>query len=100
MLGNPEGPAHLASHAANIRDRIDDSQPWVPQSRDLRIVTAETPPMSFPGRWAPYNRMTLENFRRDRRLGKDTSGPESPPLQRLWQTPMRTIFGGGTWKED
>lgn len=89
----------LASYAANIRDRTDDSVTWDPGPEHIEMVSATTPPMSFPGRWAPYNRMTLENFRDDIRLGKDTGGPESPPLQALWQSPMRKIFGGGPWTE-
>jgi hypothetical protein len=97
--GIPKDRLSLASYAANIRDRTDDSVIWEPLPGDLRHVTAETPPMSFPGRWAPYNRMTLENLQKSLRLGKETSGPEAPPLQALWQKPMRTIFGGGAWKE-
>lgn len=98
--GIPEDRLTLASYAANIRDRTDDSTLWEPTADDLTLVDAETPPMSFPGRWAPYNRMTLQNLRKAQALGDQTEGPASPPLQALWQTPMRTIFGGGAWKED
>lgn len=98
--GIPEDRLTLASYAANIRDRTDDATTWEPAADDLRLVDAETPPMSFPGRWASYNRMRLENLRKGHPLGTETRGPESPPLQALWQSPMRTIFGGGAWRED
>jgi hypothetical protein len=98
--GIPEDRLSLASYAANIRDRTDDAITWEPTADQLRLVDAETPPMSFPGRWARYNRMTLENLGEAHPLGTETQGPQSPPLQALWQSPMRTIFGGGAWKED
>ncbi|MGE5635967.1 MAG: hypothetical protein ACM3UV_03345 [Nocardioidaceae bacterium] len=98
--GIPKDRLTLVSYAANIRDRTDDSRLWDPGPGDLRLVTAETPPMSFPGRWSAYNRMTLETLRRELPLGRQTGGgPSAPPLQRLWQKPMSTIFGGGAWKE-
>jgi hypothetical protein len=96
--GIPKDRLTLVSYAANIRDRTDDSTVWDPSSADLRMVTAATPPMSFPGKWSTYTRMTLENLRKRLRLGKDSSGPQTPSLQRLWQSPMRSIFGGGAWK--
>ena len=89
----------LASYAANIRDRTDDHTTWDPAPEDLRLVTAETPPMSFPGRWATHSRMRLETGYKALPLGGATRGPSSPSLQALWQTPMRTIFGGGPWQE-
>ena len=95
----PKDRLSLVSYAANIRDRTDDSTRWEPNQGDLRLVGAAKRPMSYPGRWASYNRMTLENFRKDQRLGRDSGAPESPPLQKLWQAPMREIFGGGAWKE-
>jgi hypothetical protein len=97
--GIPKDRLSLASYAANIRDRTDDSTYWEPSGDDLRIVTAEMPPMSFPGRWSPYTRMTLDNLRKSHRLGRDGRGPQTPPLQALWQSPMRTIFGGGAWEK-
>jgi hypothetical protein len=97
--GIPKDRLTLVSYAANIRDRTDDATRWDPGPGDLRIVDARTRPMNFPGRWAPFARMTLENFRKDQSLGKNTGGPTTPTLQALWQTPMRTIFGGGPWKE-
>jgi hypothetical protein len=96
--GIPKDRLTLVSYAANIRDRTDDAIRWEPAASDLRVVDARDRPMSYPGRWAPFTRMTLENFRKDQRLGKDTGGPTTPTLQALWQTPMRTIFGGGPWK--
>ena len=88
----------LASYAANIRDRTDDHTTWEPAPERLRLVTAETPPMSFPGRWAGYSRMRLETGHKALALGGDTKGPATPTLQALWQSPMRTIFGGGAWR--
>ena len=89
----------LASYAANIRDRTDDHSRWDPAPEHLRMVTAETPPMSFPGRWAGYSRMRLETGHKALALGGDTNGPASPTVQALWLSPMRTIFGGGAWQE-
>ena len=34
------------------------------------------------------------NLRKEHPLGKDSRGPESPPLQALWRRPMEKIFGG------
>ena len=89
----------LASYAASIRDRTDDAATWTPDAGDLRLVDAGTRPMSFAGTWAPTTRMTLENLHKSVRLGGDGAGPASPPLQPLWQRPMREIFGGGAWTE-
>jgi hypothetical protein len=97
--GIPKDRLTLVSYAANIKDRTDDAIVWNPPPTALRMVTAETPPMSFPGRWSSFARMTLENLRKRLSLGKDTAGPDTPTLQRLWQTPMRSIFAGGAWKE-
>jgi hypothetical protein len=97
--GIPKDRLTLVSYAANIKDRTDDAVVWNPSPAALHMVTAETPPMSFPGRWSSYARMTLENLRKRLSLGKDTAGPDTPTLQRLWQTPMRSIFAGGAWKE-
>jgi hypothetical protein len=97
--GLPKDRLTLASYAANVRDRTDDATTWDPSPADLDIVTAEDPPMSFTGRWASYNYMRLENLRKEHPLGKDSRGPESPPLQTLWQRPMQKIFGGGVWQE-
>jgi hypothetical protein len=87
----------LLSYAANIRDRTDDATTWTPGAGDLRLVDATTPPMSFPGTWAPSTRMRLENLHTSIPLGADGPGPASPPLQPLWQRPMNAIFGGGAW---
>lgn len=89
----------LASYAANIRDRTDDRIVWQPGPGDLRIVTAETPPMTFPGRWAPDSRMRLQTGHKALGLGNPDNGPATPTLQSLWLRPMRTIFGGGAWQE-
>ena len=89
----------LASYAANIRDRTDDRVVWDPAPGDLRLVTAETPPMTFPGRWAPDSRMRLQTGHKALSLGNPDNGPASPTLQSLWQRPMKTIFGGRAWQE-
>ena len=96
--GVPADTLTLLSYASNIRDQTDSKWSWTPAEHLL--VTAETPPMSFLGRWGPYSRTTLENFRTDQRLGKDQQGPSTPTLQRLWQRPMQTIFGGGNWHHE
>jgi hypothetical protein len=90
---------NLLSYAANIRDRTDDATIWTPNADALRFVDATKAPMSFSGTWAPRARMSLENLRKSMRLGPDSAGPASPPLQALWQKPMRAIFGGGAWTE-
>jgi hypothetical protein len=97
--GIPKDRLTLASYAANIRDRTDDATVWDPAPTDLRLVDAKTPPMSFPGRWARYQRMQLVNLHKALPLGADGRGPATPTLQALWQSPMRTIFGGGPWTE-
>jgi hypothetical protein len=56
--------------------------------------------MSFLGRWAPFSRTTLENFRKGQSLGKDQAGPATPTLQPLWREPMRTIFGNANWRQE
>jgi hypothetical protein len=89
----------LLSYAANIRDRTDDATTWTPDAGDLRLVDATKAPMSYPGTWAPWARMRLENLRKSIPLGADGAGPASPPLQALWQKPMNAIFGGGAWTE-
>ena len=43
--------------------------------------------------------MRLETGYKALPLGGATKGPSTPTLQALWQTPMRTIFGGGAWQE-
>jgi hypothetical protein len=96
----PKDRITLVSYAANIRDRTDDATVWDPSPAALKMVDATIAPMSFPGEWSAYARMTLENLRKQHRLGKDTAGPRTPTFQRLWQRPMRAIFGGGAWKED
>ena len=89
----------LLSYAANIRDRTDDAATWTPDVGDLHLVDATKTPMSLPGTWAPWARMRLENLHKSLRLGADSAGPASPPLQALWQKPMSAIFGGGAWSE-
>jgi hypothetical protein len=97
--GITEDRLKLLSYAANIRDRTDDATTWTPTPEDLEIVDATDTPMSFPGTWAPFARMQLDNLRKPIKFGDDTAGPASPPLQQLWQHPMHAIFGGGAWME-
>ncbi|MEA2389591.1 MAG: hypothetical protein QOG41_2364, partial [Thermoleophilaceae bacterium] len=40
----------------------------------------------------------LRTFHKDMKFPA-RHGPMSPPLQALWQAPMRNIFGGRVWKE-
>lgn len=96
--GVPADTLTLVSYASNIRDQTGSAWSWRPSEH--LIVTEATPPMSFVGRWAPYSRTTLDNFREDIPLGQDQDGPATPPFQRLWQYPMRTIFGGGNWHHE
>jgi len=97
--GITEDRLKLLSYAANIRDRTDDAMTWRPDAGDLRIVDAQTRPMSYPGTWAPFARMRLDNLRKSFPLGDDGAGPASPPLQALWEKPMNVIFGDGPWME-
>ena len=96
--GVPANTLTLVSYASNIRDRTDSKWSWTPTEHLL--VTSETPPMSFLGRWAPYSRTTLENFRKGQSLGKDQGGPATPTLQPLWREPMRTIFRNANWRKE
>jgi hypothetical protein len=88
----------LVSYAANIRDTTGDAQTWTPAAGDLRLVDATTPPMNFAGTWAPNASMRLDSLHKSLSLGKPGAGPASPPLQKLWRTPMKEVFGGGAWK--
>jgi hypothetical protein len=96
--GVPADTLTLVSYASNIRDKTGSAWSWRPAEHEM--VNESNAPMSFVGRWGPYSRTTLDNFREDIPLGKDQNGPASPPLQRLWQNPMRTIFGGGNWHHE
>jgi hypothetical protein len=96
--GVPADTLTLVSYASNIRDRTDSKWSWTPAEHLL--VTSETPPMSFLGRWGPFSRTTLENFRKGQSLGKDQPGPATPTLQPLWREPMRTIFRNPNWRRE
>jgi hypothetical protein len=87
----------LLSYAANVRDHTDDTKTWSPAASDLLLVDASKSPMNFPGTWAPFARIEVDNLGETHRLGKDGAGPASPPLQPLWRKPMNAIFGGGAW---
>ena len=96
--GVPADTLTLVSYASNLRDRTDSKWSWTPAEHLL--VTSETPPMSFLGRWGPFSRTTLENFRKGQSLGKDQAGPATPTLQPLWREPMRTIFRNPNWRRE
>lgn len=93
-----EATTALLSYAWNVRDRTGEG--WVVAPQEVRVVSEDTPPMSFPGYWGASDRITLENFRTpDRQLGRIGKGPRSPPLQPLWRNPLGTIFHGDHWRE-
>jgi hypothetical protein len=93
--GVPPGTATLISYASNVRDRTDYGPEWTPA--ELIRGDEKKPPMSFPGTWGANDRTSLENLR-SLRLGKEGSGPRSPPLQPLWQQPVRTVFCSEHWE--
>jgi hypothetical protein len=88
----------LISYAANIRDRTGNKTRWDPNPSNLILVDAQRPPMNFPGLWSTRTRLSLENLRKSHTLKDDPSGPLTPSLQAVWQSPMRSIFGGGPWE--
>ncbi|MFN2616722.1 MAG: hypothetical protein ABR581_06300 [Thermoleophilaceae bacterium] len=89
----PEGIGALISYAANVRDKTSDDWHW--GAKKLVPVTEGKPPMSFPGTWGRNDQTVLVNAKMHK--SKPGGGPQSPPLQPLWQRPVTTIFCGAYW---
>lgn len=51
--------------------------------------------MNFPGSWGDHDMTEFKNLHRF--ATKSGGGPKSPPLQSLWQQPVKTIFCDRYW---
>jgi hypothetical protein len=89
----PRGIGTLLAFAANVRDVTSDDWQWG-AAKVLR-VTENDWPMSFPGTWGAHDVTEFENLRTF--TSRAGGGPASPPLQVLWQEPVRTIFCDRYW---
>ena len=90
--GAPAGVTTAIGYASNIRDRTEFGWLWYPPADGWLPVTPQTPPMSFPGTWGANDRTSLRNFTVT--VLSEGGAPKSPPLQGLWQAPVRSIFCG------
>jgi hypothetical protein len=89
----PRGIGTLLGFAANVRDVTSDDWQW--GAAEVIRVTAKDWPMNFPGTWGGHDITQLTNARTfTSPLG---GGPPSPPLQHLWQEPVKTIFCDRYW---
>jgi hypothetical protein len=89
----PRGIGTLLSYAANVRDRTSDDWQW--GAEKLMPVTEKAPPMNFPGSWGGNDITQFKNARSF--TSRPGGGPASPPLQPLWQDPVKTIFCDRYW---
>jgi len=89
----PRGIGTLLAVAANVRDVTDDAWEW--GAATVETVDERDWPMSFPGTWGYNDLIELET---GRTFSTDQgAGPASPPLQALWDDPIRTIFCDRYW---
>ena len=88
----PAGVSTALSYASNIRDRTEFGWLWYPPADGWILVRPTEPPMSFAGTWGADDRTLLRNF--TVHLLHEGDAPRSPPLQGLWQEPVRSIFCG------
>jgi hypothetical protein len=90
--GGPAGVTTALSYASNIRDRTEFGWLWYPPADGWIPARPTEPPMSFAGAWGADDLTLLRNFA-VHELHKGEA-PKSPPLQGLWQDPVRSIFCG------
>jgi hypothetical protein len=67
--------------------------------RDLHLVNARTPPMTYRGRWGRQGGMFFDPIIwgfKTYVFPVEGGGPLTPPLQRLWFDPLGSIFGAGS----
>ena len=91
----PRGIGTLLAFAANIRDVTADRWEWG-ADRVEKVDETEWP-MSFPGTWGGNDIIQLKTRRSFPETPTSGAGPASPPLQPLWQDPIRTIFCDRYW---
>ncbi len=89
----PRGVGALLSYAANVRDVTSDDWQW--GAEKVLRVDEKQEPMNFPGTWGDDDVTEIKTGRRF--VFPPGGGPQSPPLQALWQEPMRTIFCDRYW---
>jgi hypothetical protein len=89
----PRGIGALLSYAANVRDRTSDDWQW--GAADVIKVSEKDPPMNFPGSWGGNDVTEFKNLHTFSTA--PGGGPKSPPLQALWQNPIKTIFCDRYW---
>jgi hypothetical protein len=89
----PRGIGELLGFAANVRDVTSDDWQW--GAGKVVSVTETTWPMNFPGTWGGHDVTEFKNARTF--TSRPGGGPASPPLQPLWQDPVKTIFCDRYW---
>jgi hypothetical protein len=89
----PRGIGTLLAFAANVRDVTSDDWQW--GAAAVVPVTERTWPMNFPGTWGGNDVTEFTNARTF--TSRPGGGPPSPPLQPLWDDPMKTIFCDRYW---
>jgi hypothetical protein len=89
----PRGIGTLLGFAANVRDVTSDDWQW--GAAEVVTVTEKSWPMNFPGTWGGHDVTEFKNARTF--ASRPGGGPASPPLQPLWQDPVKTIFCDRYW---
>jgi hypothetical protein len=86
------------SYASNVRDLTEDGNSgWFAYPKDVKVVTDDTRPMSYPGAWGDGETVTFAHHKPIR----TSSSPLSPPLQaRSWRMPIRLYFCDSHWHGD
>jgi hypothetical protein len=88
----PASPFAMLSYLANVRD--DSRLGFRYYAKRVKVVTADDPPMSFPGYWGIDAVMKLQNQRTFKLVDE---APLTPPCQKLWKDPLGVIFCDGDW---
>jgi hypothetical protein len=89
--GLPAGLTTLVSYASNIRDKTEYTWLWHEPARGLILLDSKTQPMLYPGSWGAHDETYLYNFNANQ-IVANGAGPLSPPLQALWQDPLKKIY--------
>jgi hypothetical protein len=89
--GLPAGLTTLVSYASNIRDKTEYTWLWHEPEQGLILADAKTQPMLYPGSWGAHDETILYNFNANQ-ISVNGTGPLSPPLQALWQLPLKKIY--------
>lgn len=89
------GIGTLLAFAANVQDVTADRWEW--GADRVETVDENDWPMNFPGTWGGNDIVQLKTRRSFPENPVSGAGPASPPLQPLWQDPIRTIFCDRYW---